>query len=65
MGILPADFANMTLDQFRLGQKEGKHMFIFTEKIGKRNGSAKTKQGGITFIKMETVTILIWNLNAL
>lgn len=37
-------------------------MFIFVERIGARDGFAKTKQGGTKFIKKSSVRIEIHNI---
>lgn len=55
----------MTFDQFEMTEHEGKPMLLFVKSIGARNGSAKTKQGGIKFIKRYPVRNPIDNLEIL
>lgn len=59
------DVQNTTLDHFTVSKKDRRSVFIFSEKIGDRNGSSNSKQGVIKFIKREHVTIPIWELDLL
>lgn len=51
--------------QFTIEDRGGPPIFMFTERIGERNGSCKTKQGGIKFIKRALVRIPIHNVEML
>lgn len=65
IGLHPTGVANTTLYHFILSKKDGRTVFIFTEKIGDRNRSSKTKKDGIKFNKIEPVSFPIWNLDLL
>lgn len=62
IGLRPTALSNITLDQLQLSEKDGRPIIYFMEKVGGRDGTGKTKQGGIKFIKRSPQPIPIYNI---
>lgn len=62
LGLRPTALSQVVLDQFELTERDGKPIFIYEERIGGRDGTSKTKQGGIKYIKRSPLRIPIHNM---
>lgn len=65
LGVRPTAMWELTIDQFSKTTLDGKHIYLYTERIGSRSGGSKTKRGGVKYISREPVQIPLFDIDLL
>lgn len=64
-GIRFTALAELTLNHFKSGRRNGKNVNIFRAKVGSRNGASKRERGSRSMVGKRPIEILVWHVPVL